>query len=99
MKKWKQEYEEINLMLRVNEEEPEDSENDDEVDPEEEDNEIFKRKVDPLNLSLFTIRFQYGQGLNYRNYYSTMNFEINKDELLRAIHGDKHKKQIEPVIK
>jgi hypothetical protein len=57
--------------------------------------EIYKRTIDPLDLSKFSKVYLYEQGLNILKYLDGLNFEINRNEILKLIHGPKSSEKLD----
>ena len=51
--------------------------------------EFVKKNIDPVNLSEFAKEFKFGAGLLLNQYFEGLNFDINKDELIKLLKGEK----------
>ena len=57
--------------------------------------EIFKRTIDPIDISSFTRTYLYEQGLNTLKYLEGLNFDLNREEILKTIHGPSNSEKME----
>ena len=51
--------------------------------------EFVKKNIDPVNLSDFEKEFKFGTGLRLDAYFEGLNFDINRDELIKLFKGEK----------
>lgn len=60
--------------------------------------EIFKRTTDPIDISKFQKNYLYEQGLNPLKYLQGLNFDLNREEILKTIHGPQNSEKMEYIL-